>query len=326
MMKILLISSDYNGIYEYFEAWIVKEMKKKHEVMVYHIKGGLRSLQSLTKSFHPEVAITLVGFKLPIRFVQWLKQQQIKTAVWFTEDPYYIDQTSDLSRYYDFVFTIDTAALEFYEKDGHKHVYQLPLATEPQIFKPKEKIEAQFKSDICIVGYPYPDRIQYVQFLLQNTNYKIIVVGKWKKALLHIKNHPNLVIYGRWLEPSIVADFYNGANIVLNTHRPTNLKQNQNRHGLESKTINNRTYDVASCGSFQLIEYKDDLPNHFIEDEEMVAFRNDQELIKKIDYFIQCEEERQRIANNARKRVLKEHTFRHRLDKMLNIINNTTLS
>ena len=87
------------------------------------------------------------------------------------------------------------------------------------------------------------------------------------------------------MEPSIVADFYNGANIVLNTHRPFNLKQNQNRLGIEGKTINNRTFDVAACGSFQLIEFKEDLPNHFIEDEEMVSFRSDQELLKKIDYL-----------------------------------------
>lgn len=324
-MKILFISSDYSGIYDHFEAWILRELKKKHEVNVFQIKSGLRVLQPLTKSFKPEVAITLVGFKLPARMIHWLKQQQIKTAVWFTEDPYYMDQTAELSRYYDFVFTIDTAALEFYEKNGHKHTYQLPLATEPQIFSPKKEIEAQFKSDICIVGYPYLDRIQYIQLLLQNTNYNIKVVGKWKKPLYSFQNNPKLSIYDGWVEPSIVADFYNGANIVLNTHRPSNLKQNQNRHGIKGKTINNRTFDVASCGSFQLIDYKEDLSNHFIEDEEMISFKNDQELIKKIDYFMQSEEERQRIANNARKRVLKEHTFEHRLDKMLNIINNTSI-
>lgn len=323
MMKILFISSDYNGIYEHFEAWIVKELRKKHEVNFYHMKVGLRGLQSITKSFNPEVAITLVGFKLPIRMVQWLQTQQIKTAVWFTEDPYYMDQTAVLSRNYDFVFTIDSAALEFYEKAGHKHAYQLPLATEPTIFKTKEKMEARFKSDICIVGYPYPERIQYIKLLLQNTNYNITIVGRWKKSLYPFQNHPKLVIHDRWVEPSVAADFYNGANIVLNTHRPSNLKQNKNLLGIEGNTINNRTYDVASCGSFQLIEYKEDLPSHFIEDKEIVSFRNDQELIEKIDHFMQAEDERQKIATNARKRVLKDHTFEHRLDKMLDIINST---
>ena len=321
-MKILFISSGYDRIYNHFEDWILRELRTKHEVIFFQINKGLPSLKSLTKSFKPEAAITLVGKELPIRMVQWLKSQQVKTAVWFTEDPYYMDQTAELSRNYDFVFTIDSAALELYKKIGHEHTYHLPLATEPQVFKPKD-IKAQFRSDICFVGYPYPNRIQYIQFLLQNTTYHIKVVGTWKKPLISFRNNPNLVIYDGWVEPSIAADFYNSANIVLNTHRPFNIKENQNQLGIEGKTINNRTYDVAACESFQLIEFREDLPNHFIEDKEIISFRSDQELLKKIDHFIHFKEERQRIASNARNRVLKDHTFENRLEKMLTIMNNT---
>lgn len=324
-MKILFISSDYNGIYEHFELWIISELRKHHEVIVYQMKGGLRVLKSLEKSKKPDVAIALLGFKLPITVINWLKTQQIKTAVWFTEDPYYMDQTAELSQIYDFVFTIDSAAQEFYKKNGNKNTYQLPLATEPEVFKPIENIGNQFRSDICIIGFPYPDRIQYIQLLLQNTNYNITVVGKWKKAMSPFHNHPRLFIYDKWVEPSVVANFYNGAQIVLNTHRPFNLKQNKNQLGIKGKTINNRTYDVAACGSFQLIEYKIDLPNHFIENEEIVSFKSEQELLEKVDYYMQCEVERDRIATNARKRVLENHTFKHRLDKMLTIISHTIL-
>jgi len=323
-MKILFISSGYTGIYEHLETWISKELSKKHEVIFFHIKSGLRSLQTITRSFIPEIAITLVGFKLPIRLTQWLQAQQIKTAVWFTEDPYYMDQSSQLALYYDFVFTIDSAALEFYKKNGHKNAYQLPLATEPQVFRPKE-IEERFKSDICIVGYPYPERIQYIQLLLQNTPYQIKLVGKWRKLLYRYLNNPKLTIHEGWVEPSIAADYYNGAKIVLNTHRPFNLKQNQNRVGIDGKSINNRTFDVAACETFQLIDFKEDLQKFFIEDEEMVSYRSSEELFSKINHYMQFEDERQRIAANARNRVLNEHTFEHRLDNLLNTFNNASL-
>lgn len=322
-MKILFISSGYNGIYDYFEAWIFQELSKKHEVKFFQIKSGLRSLQTLTKSFLPETAITMVGFKLPINMVQWLKANKIKTAIWFTEDPYYIDQTAELSHHYDFVFTIDLAALEFYKKNGHKHVYQLPLATDPEIFRPKV-MEGQSKSDICIVGYPYPDRVQHVQFLLQNTPYNIRVVGNWKKPLYYYQNNPKLIINEGWVKPSIAADFYNYAKIILNTHRPFNLKHNQNRLGIEGKSINNRTFDVAACGAFQLIEFKEDLPNHFVEDVEIAAFKSNEELLKKIEYYLQNDIEREKMAANARNRVLKDHTFEKRLDKLIHIISNSS--
>jgi spore maturation protein CgeB len=110
---------------------------------------------------------------------------------------------------------------------------------------------------------------------------------------------------------------------VLNTHRPFNLKHNQNRLGIVGKSINNRTFDVAACGSFQLIQFKEDLPNHFIENEEIVSFNNNQELAQKIDYYLKSEEERRWIADNARKRVLKDHTFEQRLENMLELIKNS---
>lgn len=324
-MKILFITSGYKGIYDYFEKWIVDSLKKKHDLKIFPFENRLHNLQLLTKSFNPEVAITLVGFKFPIKMVEWLNKQQVKTAVWFTEDPYYMDRTMTLSPYYDFLFTIDSAALEYYKNNGHKHAYQLPLAAEPEVFRPRQT-QGKYNSDICILGYPYPNRTNYIRFLLQNTNYKIKVVGRWKNTLNQFRNHSNLDIHEGWVEPSIAADFYNGANIVLNTHRPFNLRENQNRLGIVGKSINNRTFDAAACGSFQLIEFKEDLPEHFIENEELVCFRSYQELLQKLDYYMQSKEERERIANNARERVLGEHTFKHRLDKMLAIINDSIKS
>ncbi len=322
-MKILLLTSGFKGIYDYFEAWIINELTKNHEVKIFNFKDGYSNLQSLTREFNPELALTLVGFKLPIQMVDWLKKNQVKTAVWLTEDPYFMDRTKVVSQYFDFVFTIDSAALEFYKNNGHLHAYKLPLATEPQVFKPKH-VEAKFKSDICLVGFPYPDRIQFIQFLLQNTVYRIKLVGKWSNPLFRFRSNPKLMIHEGWVEPSMVANFYNGAKIVLNTHRPFNLKQNQNRLGINGKSINNRTFDVAACGSFQLIQFKEDLPNHFIEDEEIVSFKNNLELRQKIDYYLKSEEERQWIADNARNRALKDHTFEQRLEKMLELIKDST--
>lgn len=323
-MKILLITSSYKGIYDHFEAWIVSELKRNHEVKLFHFKDGLSDLQAVTGRFNPELALTLVGFKLPIQMVQWLKKQQVKTVVWFTEDPYFMDRTQVISKYYDFVFTIDSAALEFYKNNGHLNAYQFPLATEPNVFRPQQ-VEAKYRSDICLVGFPYPDRIQFIQYLLQNSAYKIKVVGKWTIPLLRFRSNPKLMIHEGWFEPSVVAKFYNGAKIVLNTHRPFNLRQNQNKLGIIGKSINNRTFDIAACSSFQLIEFKEDLPNHFVEDKEIVSFRSNQELVQKIDFYIKFEEERQLIADHARNRVLKEHTFKHRLEKMLELIKDSSM-
>ncbi len=318
-MKILFLTSGYDGVYKHFEAWIVKELQKNHQVSVLQHKTKINTLHTYIHTFQPDIALTLVGFYLSQGLLNALQQNQIKTAIWFTEDPYYMDQTSMLANNFNYIFTIDSAAMEFYKKNDHNNVYHLSLATEPQIFKPKE-INDSHKSDICMVGFPYPNRIHLIQYLLQNTNYQIQVVGKWEKALALFQRHPQLKIHEGWVEPSNAADYYNGAKIVLNTHRPFDLKRNQNRFGIVGRNINNRAFDVAACAAFQLIEYKEDLPSHFIENEEIVSFHNDQELTEKLNYYLTHDEERQRIAENARKRVLLEHTFTKRLEKMMNIL------
>jgi spore maturation protein CgeB len=149
-------------------------------------------------------------------------------------------------------------------------------------------------------------------------------VGRWKQSLYRFQNNPNLKFLEGWVKPSIVSNYYNGAKIVLNTHRPFNLKNNQNRLGIVGKSINNRTFDVAACASFQLIEFKDDLKDHFIENEEIVAFNQFDDLVEKVGYYIESENERKQIARKAKERVLKEHTFQHRIEKMIQVIEKPT--
>lgn len=317
-MRILFITSGYKGIYDWFEGLILNELKKQNEVQFFHFNKGLPGLKFIIQKFKPEIALSLVGFKFPLAMLQWLKQQHIKTAVWFTEDPYYMDRTAILARQYDYIFSIDSAAVDFYQRSGHKHAFQLSLATSPEVFRPKQ-VETKYKSDICFVGFPYPERIKDIQHLVMNTSYKIQVVGKWKFPLYKLRRNQNLNIHEGWVEPQNVCEFYNGAKIVLNTHRPFNLQQNMNKLGIVGKSINNRTFDVASCASFQLIEYRDDLKEHFVEGEEIVAFKSINDLLEKVHYYIENDGERNHIANKARERVLKEHTFESRVKKMVDI-------
>lgn len=320
-MRILFITSGYKGIYDWFESWIHSELIKEHHVTFYTFSQGIKDFESIIQKFKPELALTIVGYKLPKIIIQLLNQYGIKTSLWLTEDPYNLDRSIGLINDFEYLFTIDTAALEYYQKIGHKKAYHLPLAANTDVFNP-QKVEEEFKSDICFVGYPYPDRLKILEFLLLNTSYKISVVGNWSRYLRNYRQNKNLIINEGWVEPPKVADYYNGAKIVLNSHRPSNLRQNKNKLGIVGKSINNRTFDVAACAAFQLIEFKEDLANHFVENKEIVAFRDMEELVDKIHYYMAADIERTNIANKARDRVLKEHTFQHRIDKMLSLIGN----
>lgn len=319
-MKVLYIPSGYVGIYQSFEKSIMKAFSETaHEINSISISDEEKFIHDV-RSFKPDVALTMVGFKMPYSIIAWLKKQGIKLAVWMTEDPFFIDQSMKIIHHFNYVFTIDHAALRIYKQLGHQQVYYLPLGTDPVIYHPIPSME--FKHDICLVGYPYPNRIQTIQFLLENTNYSIQVVGpKWIKKLLNLKIPSNLSVHSRWIHPKKTNIYYNRAKINLNTHRPYNLEQNENIRGVINQSINNRTFDIASSGSFQLIEYKPDLSLHFTDGKDIVSFTNNEELLEKVNYYIGHAKERNEVYEKTRENVLNNHTFQHRINEMIGIIN-----
>jgi spore maturation protein CgeB len=58
----------------------------------------------------------------------------------------------------------------------------------------------------------------------------------------------------------------------------------------------------------------------------LVLFRSSDEMVDKIRYYLEHDEERERIAAAAQARVLAEHTYEHRFRHMLEVIQNKGLT
>ncbi len=320
-MRILYIPSGFKRIYEYFDNSIIKELAiLKHEVKSFNALLGLDHLQSIVRSFRPNLVLTMVGIKMPTKIITWLREQGIPTAIWFTEDPYYIDRTLKLLPYYDIVFTIDTAALKVYQDNGHKQCYYLPLGANPLVYH-TDNSTTEKKYDLCLVGYPYPDRVKLIKLLLQKSAYTVLVVGaKWDQYLKSHKQNRNLFINNNWVAPNKVVQYYHQSKIVLNTHRPFDLKENQNSLLIINESVNNRTFEIACCGAFQLIDHKTNVSTYFDKGKEIVSFQNDDDFLEKVNYCISHTKERMKIAKNANEKALKEHTFSQRIKQMLAFI------
>lgn len=319
-MKILFITSGFRAVYYFFEQSAVKAFQNAgHHCELFTLNNGLNELKLMKQSFQPDLILAMAGLKISKPILEFLKQTKEKSAIWMTEDPYYIDWTIPLITYFDYIFTIDQAALEQYKKLGHPCVYYLPLGTDPEIFHPT-LVSEEFTSDICLVGVPYSNRIELIDFLLKRTDYQIQIVGRgWSRHNNEwIKNlNQGLNLVNAWVRPETVVNYYNGSKIILNIHRPSDEKYNKNRNVIIAKSINNRTFDAASCEAFQLIDSKEELVNHFEEGKEIISFQDKNDLLEKIHYYIANGEERKQIAKNARKRVLTSHTFQHRIDHLL---------
>lgn len=74
-----------------------------------------------------------------------------------------------------------------------------------------------------------------------------------------------------------------------------------------------RLFDLPGNGVMQISDGGDYLNAYFQVGEEIVAYRDADDLIDKLHYYLEHDEERRRIALNGYKRVLKEHLFRQRM-------------
>ncbi len=86
--------------------------------------------------------------------------------------------------------------------------------------------------------------------------------------------------------------------------------------------INKRIFEIMSCGCFLLTNYiKGNGFNELFKDKEhLVVYRNDKELIQLIDYYLNNDKERERIADSGHRLAVNINTIFHRVQAMFNYI------
>lgn len=80
--------------------------------------------------------------------------------------------------------------------------------------------------------------------------------------------------------------------------------------------VNQRVFDVPSSGAFVLSDWRPQIENLF-EPDEIAFYKDPDEIPDKIAYYLARPDERKRIVEKARKRVLAEHQWKNRLETML---------
>ncbi|NEU32294.1 glycosyltransferase [bacterium LRH843] len=311
-MKVLFISSGFLGIYPLLEESIIKAFKSLNHSISTITPTFTNEIADWIELFQPDFALSFVGYKTDDRLLQALRKKGVSLGVWLTEDPYYIDRSIKLINKYNYIFTIDIGADEYYkEAFPAKNIHYLPLATDPSLYYPDNQFNYPLY-DVCLVGYPYPNRIDLIHNILKQTSLTILLAGPdWKRYFPEENN--KLKILNKWVGPDSVRSIYSFSKIVLNPHRPFHFFKNRNSLAIESRSINNRTFDIAACKGFQLIENKPDLSFHFDISQDIVPYDHYEECIHLINHFIEDKDLRTRYSQNARIRLLKSHTFFHRV-------------
>lgn len=81
-----------------------------------------------------------------------------------------------------------------------------------------------------------------------------------------------------------------------------------------------RVWDVLGAGGFLITNYQPELDLYFEPDRDLVVFESKQELAKKVSYYLEHEEIRREIAKNGYEKVKLNHSYKKRMEQMLEIL------
>ena len=263
--------------------------------------------------FEPDLVLCMAQAPLTHQALKRLRKDNVATAMWFMEDHRLFTYWKAFAPYYDYFAVIQKEPL-LAELDalGVAALY-LPLAALPSLHGPMELSaldQRRYGADISFMGAGYPNRREAFR-QLAHLDFKIWGT-EWDNEYALA---PLVQQGGARISPEDAVKIYNASKINLNLHSSVNPKTLVTGGDF----VNPRTFELAACRAFQLVDERSLLPELFADDE-LATFRSMDELKDKIDYYLSHEEERQALAEKSQARVLKDHTYRQRMAALLDFI------
>jgi len=270
-----------------------------------------QAVLSKVEAFAPDLVLCLAQAPLNRLALRHLHKQGIPTAMWFVEDFRLFTYWRAFAPYYDLFAVIQKEPFSSeLTAIGQANVLYLPLAALPSFHRPLEltpEEQQAFGSALSFLGAGYPNRRK--AFLeLRDQGLKIWGTEWEGEPALE----PLVQRQGMRISPEDAVRIFNASDINLNLHSSIHTDKLVSAGDF----VNPRTFEVAACGAFQLVDERALLPELF-SGEEMAVFTSIDDLREKIRYFSSHPDERRQIASRARERVLKEHSYAQRMERLL---------
>ena len=87
--------------------------------------------------------------------------------------------------------------------------------------------------------------------------------------------------------------------------------------------VNQRVFDVPCCGAFLLTDYRRGMEDLFEPGTEVAFYNHPDEIPGLVELYQENPEKRRAVAEAARRRVLAEHTYDHRMTRLLALMRDT---
>lgn len=265
------------------------------------------ALLRMMRDYRPELVLVLLGNSVsPKTIAEIRKASRCPIVCWCQDAITSLGRQYLIGAQYDVVFVKDMYIVDFLARMvGHKYVHYLPEACSPSVHK-RVSVEGDerpyYAADICTFGTLY----YYRQAILEPLRrYRLKVWGQVPDWMVNTLGDAHM---GRGVYEEEKCKAIGCSHIVLNT-----------LHFAEIDGLNCRAFEVAGCGGFQLMSYSAAVSRHFEIGKEVEVFRTRDELLDKVDYYLERPETCRLIAEAGQRRAYMEHTYEKRLEELISV-------
>lgn len=254
------------------------------------------------ETFHPDVLFVMKGELILPETIAIIRKSGIKTVNWFPDHVDSLELAHKLSGAYDYFFHFDPYAISQLKKRGRKNINYLPFAADILPSDPALKTNILKKYTLTFVGNFNSLREDY---LSQIADLELEIWGdtRWKNSKLSENYHGPL-------------PFSELSKVLSETKIGLNIQ-----HDYPSSGAVLRVFEVLKAMTFLLSENRKDLNRLFTIGKDLDVFRTSSELRKKVLHYLANPDQTVSIASCGFKTVKKSHTYVHRLNEVLGIIN-----
>ncbi|MCZ7611899.1 MAG: glycosyltransferase [Ignavibacterium sp.] len=201
--------------------------------------------------------------------------------------------TSGLIGAVDLVCTTAKECCLWYQTEGCPAIY-LPEASDPELYKPGTVTK---EYDVCFVGANYGIRRKIVKAI--------------EKKGIRVTSYGNGWPNGR-IDVKILPEIFSKSRVVLGVGTIG--------HCTDFYSLKMRDFDGPMSGSFYLTHDNPDLYELYDIGKEIVTYRNPEECVNKVEYYLTHPDERETIAKAGKEKAIKNHTWEKRFDKVLRVV------
>lgn len=292
-LEVLPFPVNHSGLVDRVVKNLLKSVGRRH--LDQYVA---RQFEQVFNTFCPDLVLIVDYFHVPEQILEFLSTHKGTAIVaWWIGDLFRHEKVMKYGCVDRFYFT-DSYFLDYAAQGGIINGSYLPLACDPFTYRLKNYGDR--KKQLVFVGAYSENRAS----LLNKINSKVLLVGKQWEVLVHSKHD----VLAKRIPVEEVAKLYNEHVAVLNVKNSNNVVNG----------LNMRTFDAPVCGCVVLNDDLGDLERCFEIGNEILVYRNAEELDDLVSRIMSDELFRKAIATAGRKRVLAEHLYEHRISSILN--------